>query len=267
MTSEELTEKLKAELPDVLARDLVDQFMLIRRDVATITLERSSPGKFVETVVQVLQHFERQSFDQAPKVDDYLKNLESRQTSLPDDLRLIVSRVARSMYTLRSKRGVVHKGVIDPAVSDLRYVYTSAQWVLSEIVRHISGEDVETANHLVEFVQLPIDPLVEDFGDRRLVMFAQTAKEELLVLLRHYYPDATTVLQIRRDMDRRKPSTVLFAIRSAWEQRLIEGDKTKGYKLTQTGFRSAAELIRERLSNPVVRDRRQAAPPTQTGCR
>lgn len=37
-----------------LAADLVSDFLKIRRDYATGTLERASPGKFVETVVQCL---------------------------------------------------------------------------------------------------------------------------------------------------------------------------------------------------------------------
>lgn len=247
-----LIDHLKDGLPEGLAVDLLQQFMAIRHDVATGTLERASPGKFVETVVQVLQWLERKSFEGAPKVDDYLKNLEARQASLHNDLRLAVARVARAMYTLRSKRSIVHKGGVDANVYDLRFLYASAQWVLSEIVRHVLGTDVHTASRLVEFIQLPAGPLVEDFGDRRLVLMDAPAREELLLLLRHYYPKFASTSQMHHDMDRRKPSTISHAIRAAWEQKLIEGDKVKGYKLTEAGYRAATELVKGSLSGSPV---------------
>lgn len=247
VSEEILAVHLRGYIPEYLAKDLVEQFVAIRRDVVTGTLERSTPGKFVETVVQVLQYLERQSFDKAPKVDDYLKNLESRQGNLSDDLRLVVSRVARAIYTLRNKRGIAHKDGVDPNVYDLRYLYASAQWVLSEFVRHALESDMETANQLVEFVQLPVDPLVEDFGDRRLVLSDGTARQEILMLLKHYYPEFVPVSQIHRDMDRRDASTVSNIIRTTRTKRLIEGDKDRGYKLTRTGYREATDLVRINL--------------------
>jgi hypothetical protein len=47
MTPQELIGELKEHLPVELAEDLVNQFMSIRTDVATETLERAAPGKFV----------------------------------------------------------------------------------------------------------------------------------------------------------------------------------------------------------------------------
>src|SRR5688500_2512511 len=45
-------------IPEKLATELVDDFLEIRSDVATETLGRGGPGRFVESLVQVLQHLE-----------------------------------------------------------------------------------------------------------------------------------------------------------------------------------------------------------------
>ena len=45
-------------LPSKLASDIVQEYKTIREDVATGTLGRAAPGKFVETFVQILQHLE-----------------------------------------------------------------------------------------------------------------------------------------------------------------------------------------------------------------
>ena len=188
MTASQLTDELRKYLPSELAADLVNQFMSIRIDVTTETLERAAPGKFVETVVQVLQYLASGTYSKSFKsgeVEDFLKNTEARPVNLPEDLRIVLTRVARGMYSLRSKRGIAHKSAIDPNIYDLRYLYFAAQWVLCEITRHILSADMDTAVKLVEFIQVPPSSLVEDFGDKRLVLREGRAEEELIILLFH----------------------------------------------------------------------------------
>jgi len=248
MTPQELIGELKEHLPVELAEDLVNQFMSIRMDVATETLERAAPGKFVETVVQVLQYLESGTYSKSfrgGEVEDFLKNTEARLVNLPQDLKIVVTRVTRGMYSLRSKRSIVHKGTIDPNIFDLRYLYSTAQWVLSEIIRHVLSTDVDTAGKLVEFIQVPASSIVEDFGDKRLVLRAGTAVEELLTLLLHYYPVPASVAQLHRDMDRRASSTVSHIIAAAYMKRLIEGNRKTGYKLTALGYQRALELVKK----------------------
>jgi hypothetical protein len=248
VTNSELIGELEKHLPAKLAADLVNQFVSMKMDVATQTLERAAPGKFAETVVQVLQYLARGTYNKSFKsgeVEDFLKNTEARPINLPQDLKIVVTRVARGMYSLRSKRGIAHKSAIDPNIYDLRYLYSSAQWVLCEIICHVLSADMDTAGKLVEFIQVPSSSLVEDFGDKRLVLRAGTTEEEVLTLLLHYYPTPILASQLHKDMDRRAPSTVSNAITALYRRRLIEGNKKTGYKLTIWGYRRATELAKK----------------------
>jgi hypothetical protein len=250
MMASELIYELKKYLPTELAADLVNQFISIRIDTTTETLERAAPGKFVETVVQVLQYLASGTYSKSFKsgeVEDFLKNTEARPVSLPEDLRIVLTRVARGMYALRSKRGITHKGAIDPNIHDLRYLYSAAQWVLCEITRHALSADMNTTGRLIEFIQLPISPLVEDFGDRRLFLREGKADEELIMLLFHYYPMLVSVSQLHQDMDRRASSIVSDVITALYKRRLIEGNKNTGFVLTSLGYKRAVELAK-RLS-------------------
>lgn len=242
MTPSELIEQLKIRLPADVTCDLINSFVQIRTDVITGTLERSAPGKFVETIVQVLQFLDSGQFDTNPKVDEYLRTSESRSANLPDDLRITLARVARASYTLRNKRSIVHKGGIDPNIYDLHYLYSASQWILSEIVRQVLSSDMDTAGNLIEFIQIPVTLIVEDFGDRRLVLKSGTAEQELLTLLMYYYPVPILTSQIHKDMDRRARSTVSNAIGSAYRKKSIQGNKQRGYKLTALGHRTANQL-------------------------
>lgn len=248
MTPADLEAFLAQEFPSELSKDLVKDYIAIRSDVQTGTLERATPGKFVETVVQILQWIEHEKYDLSPKVDDYLKNLESRSSSMSDDLRIVVARSARSMYTMRNKRNIAHKGAVDPNPFDLRYTFGCAQWILSELVRQVSKGSMDTAGQLVERIQLPVGPVVEDFGKKRVVLVTGTAREELLILLRNYYPEEASVTQIRQDMDRRNPSTVSNALRDAFRMKLIDGKKAGGYRLTSLGLSAANQLVAKHSS-------------------
>jgi hypothetical protein len=248
MMASELIDALKKFLPPELAADLVNEFMSIRIDVTTETLERAAPGKFVETVVQILQYLASSTYSKSFKIgeiEDFLKNTEARPINLPPDLKIVLTRVARGMYSLRSKRGITHKGAINPNIYDLRYLYSATQWVLCEITRYVLSSDMNTAGRLVEFIQVPASSLVEDFGDRRLVLRAGTTEEEVLTLLLHYYPMPILSSQLHKDMNRRASSTVSNAITALYRRRLIEGNKKTGYKLTTLGYQFAIQLVKK----------------------
>lgn len=245
MNACELIEQLNRYLPANLVSDLINNFLQIKSEVATGTLEKSSPGKFIETVVQILQFLENGQYEKSPKVDDYLKNLESRSANLPDDLRITLARVTRASYTLRNKRSIAHKGDVDPNIYDLRYLYSASQWILSEIVRQTLSRDMDTAGKLIEFIQIPVSPVVEDFGDKRLVLKVGTTEEELMTLLLHYFPNYALVSQIQKDMDRRARPTVSNVITSTYKKRFIEGNRQQGYKLTTLGYQKAIEIIKK----------------------
>lgn len=245
MTPSELIEELSKHIPVELASDLVNYFVQIKSDLSTEVLERPAPGKFIETVVQILQYLENGHYENNPKVDAYLKNLESRSSNLPDNLRITLARVARSSYTLRNKRSIAHKGEVNPNIYDLRYLYSTSQWILSELVRHLLISDVNTACNLIDFIQVPVITLVEDFGDRRLVLKVCTAEEELLTLLFHYFPIPVLSSQIQKDMNRRPKSTVYNTISTTYRKRFIEGSKQLGYKLTALGYKQAIKITKK----------------------
>ena len=179
MDRDELVAALELRIPQGLAADLVDSFLIIRRDVASATLGRTAPGKFVETVVQILQHLATGNHDARPNVDAFLRDADNKAHGVDDGLRVCAARVARSMYSLRNKRSIAHKGEVDPNTYDLSFLLAGAQWILAELLRQMNGISMEEAGRLVEQVQAPVGGMVEDFGKRRLVHGDLTIREEV----------------------------------------------------------------------------------------
>lgn len=245
MEIDQLKTVLAGALPAVLADDLVDDYILIRQDVATGTLGRSAPGKFVETVVQCLQYLDSNAYDAKPSVDAYLRNCESKATSLDEGLRVCAARIARSMYTLRNKRNLMHKGAVDPNSFDLRYLLSGSQWIIAELLRHCSGISMEEAGQLIRVLQEPVHEIVEDFGDRRVVLADLSVPNEILALLHSRYPEAMPLKDLQSSIDRRNPRSVSNACRKLWSDKLLEGNSKDGYQLTRKGHREANKVIAE----------------------
>jgi hypothetical protein len=234
LDKETLVQLLAKSIPQSLAVEIGTEFITIRQDVATGTLGRVAPGKFVETLVQILQYLETGKFEAKPAVDEYLRNLETRGVPLDDGLRLCATRVGRAMYTLRNKRNIAHKGGVDPNNYDLRFLHAAAQWVLAELVRVVGSGSMEEAGRIVQQVQAPIGGLVEDFGIR----------DEILVLLHSHYPDAVPTGQIQSSLERRASGSVRNKLHEMWDEKLLVRSD-EGYKLTQRGFAEAREIVRQ----------------------
>ncbi len=226
-----------------LAAELSADLVKIRRDYATQTLERTTPGKFVETFVQCLQYIDSGFYDQIPGVDKYLAN-KVENTSLPDGLRVCAARVARSMYTLRNKRNIAHKNEVDVNSHDLAFVHHGASWICAELLRQASGVSMEEAGSLIELVQTPVGTLVEEIDGTRLVHADVSVRVEVLILLHSFYPEKVPVRVVIEGLSRRNHRTVRNCLRFLYEKKLTHGGVQIGYRLTKAGFEEAvAEII------------------------
>jgi hypothetical protein len=242
-----LIDALAKKLPRKLCEDLVNEFVELRQDVATKTLGRSPSGKFIETIVQILQQLETNAHDAQPNIEGYLKNVESRACPLDDGLRIVGARVARGMYALRSKRNILHKGNVDPNTYDLRYLLHGAQWLIAELLRNISGLRMEESGQLIEMVYAPVGQLVQDTGFRKLVLKDKlTPSEELLLLLHSHYGKVMTPAEVFSSMNRRATKPVKNGLTALWKKKLIDGSEMEGWMLTSKGFDEAVKLMKKK---------------------
>jgi len=239
-----LAQPLIGLLGQTLAHDLAANFVKIRMDYATKTLERAAPGKFVEIFVQCLQQIATGSYHEKPEVDVYLSKRVERETLLPEGLRICAARVARSIYTLRNKRNIAHKNAVDPNTFDLAFIHQAAAWVMAELVRNASGVTMQEAGAFIELVQAPVGTLVEEIDGIRLVHADVSVRGELLILLHSHYPERVTVTNILGGMKARSPGTVRNRLNELRTEKLLHGDSKIGYRLTQAWYSAALQQIR-----------------------
>ena len=243
MDEARLAHALTGLVGDMLAAELASDFIKIRQDFATKTLERSSPGKFVETFVQCLQQISQGSYDAKPNVDSYLNKSVENEGALPEGLRFCAGRVARSMYTLRNKRNIAHKGEVDPNTFDLAYVHQAAAWIMAEMIRCASGVTMQEAGALIELVHAPVGTLVEEIDGIRLVHGDLSVRVEVLILLHSHCPDTVPIKDVHSSLSRRSAGTVRNRLRELHGEKLVHGDGRSGYRLTRAGYDAALAEI------------------------
>ena len=242
MDEERLAHAIAALVGTTLARDIATDFLKLRRDVTTGTLERATAGKFVESFVQCLQTISGRHHDGTTKVDAYLNGQVESDTSLPDGLRICGSRIARSIYTMRNKRNIAHKGEIDPNTIDLEFTYHSAAWIMAELIRCAKGITMEEAGTLIKLVRQPVGTLVEEIEGERMVHAKVSTRSEILILLHSKHPDLVTCALLVKWVGK-KESATRARLSELKKDRLVVGDSKKGYKLTSPGFTAAVDLI------------------------
>lgn len=248
MAEDRVVAAIETMVGDKLARELVRDFRKMRADLATKTLERAVPGKFVETFVQCLQQMATGSFEVAPKVDHYLDKVAETQGALPESLRITAPRIARSIYTVRNKRNIAHKGEVDPNTIDLAFAHHAAAWIMAELVRISTSVSMEEAGRVISLLQTPVGDLVEEIDGVRLVHGEINVKAELLILLHSHYPDPVSLAEAKASLSRRGPSTAGNKLRELEQAKLVHGDAKTGYRLTSTGFKAAVAEIQGLVS-------------------
>lgn len=243
MKVQRLVAALATMLPRQLAEDLVDDFTKVRQDFSTKTLERSSPGKFVETVVQCLQHLATGQHDAKPDVDAFLNKRVENAARLSDDLRVCVARVARSIYTMRSRRNIVHKGGVDPNIFDLAYLYHAATWIVTEFLRQASGISMHEAGTIIAELQAPVSEITEEIDGVRLIHANVSLKDEIRLLLYSRYPDYVLLSAIKASLAARNHGTLGNKLRELVDEKQVFGSPATGYKLTLPGWKTAQGII------------------------
>jgi hypothetical protein len=232
-----------------LAADLSADFVKMRHDLATRTLERATIGKFVETFVQCLQEIATGNHDSKPDVDLYLSKSVENETALPEGLRIVAARAARLIYTLRNKRSIAHKNAVDPNIFDLALAHQSAAWVMAELVRNATGVSMAEAGVLIQQIEAPVGPLVEDIDGLRLVHANVDIRSETLILLHSRHPDRVALRDVFASMFSRDPGSIRNRMADLRKEKLVVGDAASGFRLTQQGFAEAVQVI-QRLALP-----------------
>ena len=158
-------------------------------------------------------------------------------------LTLAIPDVAKSVYTIRSKKDVAHVKTVDPNFIDSVYCTTACDWMISELALLFLKVDEKEAYELINSVLRKKVPLVEEFEDKTVVILKKnlSRSDEILLALYHYYPQRISSVDLETVLKLPKKSIYGY-LKRLEDQRLIHKTK-KGCKLTQLGIKYIEERI------------------------
>ena len=158
-------------------------------------------------------------------------------------LTLAIPRVAESIYTIRSKKDVVHVKTIDPNVIDSSYCVSACDWMLSEIALLFFKADPNEANELINSILKKKVPTVEEFEDGSVVILRKdlSVSQEVMLTLYHYYPKRLTNVDVVKCV--KSTFSYVNTLLSKLESQRFVHQTEIGYKLTKLGIEYVEDKI------------------------
>lgn len=182
-------------IPEALRKPLTDYYVRCAQHYLAGRWESSelNGGKLCEVVYCILEGATSGVFPNQPsKPNDMVgacRGLEQR----PQDparvgdrsLRILIPRVLLGVYEVRNNRGVGHAGGdVDSNKMDATLVYSSANWIMCELVRIFHGVSLNAAQQAVTaLVERKVPEIWVVDGVRRVLETTLTSREQTLLLL------------------------------------------------------------------------------------
>lgn len=237
-----LSEVEDSELDQTLFEELLEEHDAIRKAYNRKDHEKTlnKTGKFCETTYQLLQEILEDEHDTQPNFNNIKDDLEQTQKSeYPESIRILIPRVAKAMYDFRSKRGGAHKIEIDHQYIDAHLNVQTSRWIVAEFLRVYGDGDVELDTLEAQVQQLATRsiPLVEEFpnGDVMVLQETDSAKEESLMVLYHYYPDRVSLDRLDEILSSKDRNNINMNLKNAQNRDKYVHSGDDGYILTEKG--------------------------------
>lgn len=163
---------------------------------SSFTQNRLEPGelngaKFAEIVFRLIQyatdpqHQYTPLKQSLPSVDTLVIQFQQLPKTFDDSLRLHIPRALRSIYGIRSKRGVGHTGEIDANLMDATLVMAVCDWVMAELIRLYHGCSADEAQDIVDRLVKRSIPTIYD-RDGIKILLKQMSYEDAALLFLQY---------------------------------------------------------------------------------
>ena len=176
-----------------------------------------------------------------PKLTD--KEMVRYESGTGDEaFRILIPRVLRSVYGIRSKRGIAHVGAVSPNEMDATLILYSAKWVLAEFIRQTSGMSVPDTQKAVDtIIERCLSVLWKRNGLTRVLSKTGT-REQILVLL--YDENDQSREKLQNAIEYKNITNFRKVLRRLHTARLIEFADDETCAISPKGIVEAEEIIR-----------------------
>jgi hypothetical protein len=232
-----------------LVDELIREYKEVRKQDFLGNVEETiiHGGRFSELILAFIKNFVSTKVIDIDDIhfDELLNEIYNYPKKTAEDriLTLAIPRVAASVYTIRSKKDVVHVKKIDPDFFDSSYCVASCSWMLSQLVLLFYTLNSKEANDLINSLLEKKIPFVEEFedGSARLLEQDMPLDDRILLVLYNFYPNRKTPYFIAKTI-MSSPQYVKNQMISL-EKALLTHTNSDGSKLTKRGIEKVEKEI------------------------
>ncbi len=242
----ELLDDLPQTINKELFRILLEEYKGIKAAyyAQNYELTLTKAGKFVEITFQILSDIAFGEIPEKPKFNEICRKLER----IPEkdehiSIRILLPKVALTLYTLRSKRGAVHiNSEVSPNYIDSTFAVTSCDWIVSEFLRLYLAKEQKEVLRMINSISKMHIPLVEEISGELVILNPKmTAKEQILILLLQKHPNPIQRGDIKRWVKGKSTRQINRALSDLENESLVV-ESQDGVALTSRGIVEAGKV-------------------------
>jgi len=256
-SEEILKEELAKILPIKIVEDLIESYNDLLNEYIKgnwkYTLVQG--GRFIENTFRALYFLAtKEEVKEVKNIQKVMKMLlQIPEGKVPESIRIIIPKIAYSVYSLRSKRDSVHVKPIPSGYIDSTFVVTASGWILAEFLRLSHNiEEKEIVEIINSLVSRKV-PFIEKHGEETFVTKRLGCKEEILLLLLNT-PEGMTRSQIGKILGKFYSSSRITHSLDELEKNkegslVVYSETNKKYYITGLGERYITQVLSRSVEN------------------
>ncbi len=204
-------------------------------------------GQFIEVARRMIEFVTAAKYtplsEQLPLFNENtIKLYEQNNVTVDTSYRILIPRYLFAMYSVRNKRGIIHKSNINPNYMDSTLLLNSAKWILAEFVRLSSNLPFEETTELIESLTEKEQSLFWNVENSTRILCPKMASStKILCLL--YYKDGQTDTQLQTSIEYKNSTSFKSILKDLHKERKIEYINGNCF-LSPVGLKEAEETIR-----------------------
>lgn len=199
-------------------------------------------GRFSEVVIAGLTQLKKPSQNIDINKIKFNKSFNdllqlSKKTPEEELLYLVIPQVLKSVYTIRSKKRVVHFKINKPEMVDAELVLLSCNWVLAQLASLFHEAELKEVEQIVALLMRKKIPSIETFqdGSTMIIKKGLSYKDKILLVL-YQRSKRLTVEELERSVNPPKKSYINTYLQLLYKNLLVHINE-KGATITKNGIK------------------------------
>ena len=244
-----LKNELSKRIHPAIVEELLKEYEDVQNDFSTndnIKILASS-GRFVEMVLATISYSKDKILLDLNNIDveklyNKIKNFPRNKTGEDDLLYLEIPRVARALYTIRSKKRGAHRKDLNAIVQDRVFLKYSVDWIMSSLIFLFHTNSDKEIQGIIETLVKKKIPIIENFEDGGMQILRGLPFNQRLLVILYGQKEIISKENLRELAKPKRPQDFTTNFNNLQKRLLIyvNGERVK---INQNGIKEVEEKV------------------------